>query len=262
MNSHIMNLIEELNVILKPYRKSYVDYLGHINPLGSDVSEKRLKQIESLRNGLDVDDPSIKELAFWRWVAFEGYDDLDPRLFKYKQAMFMTSVFGTTGWQIDSFENKNILEVGCGPYGMIEIFPEDSFCVAFDPLNDEYDLLFSKIRSKTIEYKADWNEVANKKQIFDLAICFNVLDHTDDPEKVLAQTMSLLKDKGKFIIQVNTVRDGFERMQEHKEMHPSQIKYDEIIGLLSKYCGIFKCEISNTPSSDNEFWFMAWGQKL
>ncbi|UCG56531.1 MAG: methyltransferase domain-containing protein [Phycisphaerales bacterium] len=255
MESLLHKFIEEVNDILKPYKDSNRNFLG------SDVSKQRLKQIISLSQGKDTEDPSVHELAFWRWVAFEGYEGIDPRLFKYKQTLLMLGAFHTTGWVPQSFKEKHILEVGCGPYGMIEIFPKESFRVAFDPLNDEYDRLFHKIRSKSINYTTDWKTVTDNKQGFDLVICFNVLDHTGDPEGVLAQTMRALKSGGQFLIQVNTVRDGYERTEEHKKMHPSEIKVNEIQELISGYCNSCKCDISNTPSALNEFWFMAWGHK-
>ena len=255
MKTFINNLLYEVNDILKPCKNNRINYLG------SDVSKYMLKEIKFLSKGKDSKCPSVRELSFWRWVAFEGYDGLDPRLFKYKQKLFMLGSFAMTGWDAKAYKGKCILEVGCGPYGMIEIFPDESIRLAFDPLNDEYDQLFSKIRSETIKYTSVWKEVTEKKQEFDLAICFNVLDHTDDPEKVLAQMMAALKSGGQFLIQVNTVRDGYERTAEHKKMHPSSIKANEMQKIISEYCNSFKCDISNTPSADNEFWFMVWGHK-
>jgi 2-polyprenyl-3-methyl-5-hydroxy-6-metoxy-1,4-benzoquinol methylase len=248
-------LIREINEIIKPYKNNQKNYLG------SDVSPKKLEQINSLAKGGDLKEPSVEELAFWRWVAFEGYDGVDPRLFKYQQAIFMADVFSATGWALEWFSGKNILEIGCGPYGMIEIFTEDTYRLAYDPLNDEYDRLFSEIRSKSIHYTTAWQEILEGEQEFDLVICFNVLDHTEHPKNVLAHMMHLLKSRGRFLIQVNTVREGCQRTPEHQKMHPSPIEVAMIQEMISAYSDSFTCNIENTPSKDNEFWFMAWGNK-
>ncbi len=255
MDTFINNMLYEINDIIKPHKDISTNFLG------SDISKKQLKQLTALGKGKKIDDPSVRELAFWRWIAFEGYNGLDPRLFKYKQGLLMMNSFAATNWDRNSYRNKHILEVGCGPYGMIEIFPNDSVRIAFDPLNDEYNKLFSNIRSDSINFTADWIKVTAMKEKFDLVICFNVLDHTENPEEILEQMMAALKRGGQFLVQVNTVRDGFIRKQEHKDMHPSPITSEDIQRMLCQYCDKLRCEISNTPSADNEFWFMGWGHK-
>ena len=255
VNTLIDRLLSEVNEILGPHKNS------RINHLGDDVSPPRLKQITALAQGDESADASVRELAFWRWVAFEGYAGTDPRLFKYKQTLLMSQSFATTGWPLTDYTGKHVLEIGCGPYGMIELFDQAAGRMAFDPLNDEYSRLFSNIRSDGIAYTASWTDVLERRDTFDLAICFNVLDHTDDPDEILRGMMDGLKTGGQFLVQVNTVREGFEQTPEHRAMHPSPITSPQIQAMLAPYCSKLQCEITNEPSADNEFWFMGWGWK-
>lgn len=44
-------------------------------------------------------------------------------------------------------------------------------------------------------------------------------------------------------------------------MHPSPLKYEQIQEMLSAVSEKFDYELADQPSADNEFFYMAWGQK-
>ena len=91
-----------------------------------------------------------RELAFWRWVAFHGYDGKDPLMFPlFQRALHGFDLFYRTGWAMAEFRAAAILELGCGPLGMIEYVP-GARRVAFDPLNDGYGRLFGNFRSRGV----------------------------------------------------------------------------------------------------------------
>jgi predicted methyltransferase len=95
----------------------------------------------------------------------------------------------------------------------------------------------------------------------DFGICFNVLDHTNDAQNWFDLFFKSIKPGGHFLLQVNTVKDGFSRTEEHNRMHPSPLKSDQIQEMLSAVTDNFDYELSSKPSADNEFFYMAWGQK-
>ena len=72
------------------------------NYLGEDLDEATLAQIANVVGAGDrgtLDDHAVAqlhELAFWRWVALEGYCGKDPRAFPWLQRVFMVSVFMRT----------------------------------------------------------------------------------------------------------------------------------------------------------------------
>src|SRR5437879_4547273 len=94
------------------------------NPCGDDLDQSDLDLIEAVLAGRSHGlsqwrEAQIRELAFWRWVAFEGYAGVDPRLFPLFQEHFMVSTFYRTTWAMTEFREAAIVELGCGPLGMI-----------------------------------------------------------------------------------------------------------------------------------------------
>ncbi len=207
------------------------------------------------------DRAEMEELAFWRHVAYVGYDGYDPRCFRHLQRLFMTKWFMLSTWSIAELGEASIVEIGCGPLGMIEYLPAKRR-VAYDPLNASYSTLFSRVRSPDIEYTTDFEGLLRDNQgAFDLGICFNVLDHTSQPRWFFDSLLSLIKPNGRFLLQVNTVREGFPRSAKHAEMHPSPFTTDQIRSWLADYSAQFEERLEDTPSAENEFFYMAWGHK-
>ena len=66
----------------------------------------------------------------------------------------MVSTFYRAGWTMAEFREAAIVELGCGPLGMIEYLP-GARRVAFDSLNDKYGRLFGNFRHRSIEYISD-----------------------------------------------------------------------------------------------------------
>jgi hypothetical protein len=142
---------------------------------------------------------------------------------------------------------------------MIEFIP-GAQRTAFDPLNPYYSILFKNLRRGNVQYIQDKEEIARLEPA-DFGICFNVLDHTDNFEEWFNIFFNTIKPGGYFILQVNTVREDFDRTPEHKKMHPSPIEHHQIDELISSVASNFNFKLENKPSADNEFFYMAWGQK-
>jgi SAM-dependent methyltransferase len=252
-------LVPETSAQLLPTKKP-----GH-NYLGDDVEPAVLADIQGCMQGRRRfpawQEAQLRELAFWRWVAFEGYQNRDPRTFRLLQAQFMLRNFMKTGWSLRELAGRAVVEIGCGPLGMIDFLPAIAG-VAFDPLNRHYSRLFGKVRSPSVRYVDDLPAlVARQSGGFDLGICFNVLDHTEEPRPIWDAFMRLVAPGGRFLVQVNTVRDGFPRTDEHRAMHPSPFSEQKISAWIREVCSEPTIERTDQPSGDNEFWFMAWGRK-
>jgi hypothetical protein len=236
-----------------------------MNPrLGEDIDQETIDKITYLLGGsylpqTGTENAQLRELAFWRWVAYEGYNGQAPEFFPEHQRRFMSSCYDKTGWAKDRFSNKTIFELGCGPLGMIEFIPSRRR-YAFDPLNQYYSKLFKNVRSKDIHYLWEENQLDEMPKV-DLGICFNVLDHTTNAKTYFDLFLSRIADGGAFLIQVNTIRQGWERTAEHEAMHPSPMTFEQINSWVQGISKDVKYELSDQPSADNEFFFMCWGTK-
>ena len=235
------------------------------NPCGDDLDQNDLDLIEAVFYGgcaglAPWREAQVRELAFWRWVAFRGYDGKDPVMFPLFQEHFMVTTFYRTGWAMAEFRAAAVLELGCGPLGMIEYLP-GARRVAFDPLNDKYSRLFANFRSPTIEYLSDRQRLLEDAASFDLGICHNVLDHTDDPAGWFNDLFAKLKIGGRFIFQVNLSKPGLPQSAEHRRMHPSPLGFEQVMGWLAAKSEEFDHFCATEPNGDNEFYFLSWGSK-
>jgi SAM-dependent methyltransferase len=256
-------------VALKDSNEKLKEALSNIssqkNTLGEDIDPSTILEIQRLlENGLQpataYREAQLRELAFWRWVAYEGYQDVPPVLFPLMQQHFMVSTFYRTPWTLQVFRDASILELGCGPLGMIEYIPGRDR-VTFDPLNDYYGRLFSMCRDKNIKHLHDEADLVALPSKFDLAICHNVIDHTENPEWWFNMLFSKLKFGGNFIFQVNLSRPGIPQKMEHRKMHPSPISREQVLSWISAISDDFDFYESNEKSADGEFYFLCWGRK-
>lgn len=234
------------------------------NPLGDDLDADDLAAIENVHNGrlAGIDsyrEAQLRELAFWRWVAFNGYGGKDPRLFPSSQELLMVGTFYRTGWTLSEFATANVIELGCGPLGMIEYVPA-ARRIAFDPLNSYYSRLFSRHRTPGITYISTRSELESQPRDFDLAICHNVIDHTDEPAYWFNELFAHLKQGARFIFQVNLSRRGVPQPEEHRRMHPAPFVDEQIREWLQAKSDDFEFQTRDTPTADGEFYSFAYGR--
>ncbi len=243
-------------------------YWGALQSLGKQSTAldwKVLARLRAARQFPDAPDryeeAQIRELAFWRWVAFNGYLDTDPRCFPLWQRRAMLGSYSRTGWSVDRFAKSSLVEIGCGPLGMLEFLPARER-VGFDPLNPHYDRLFSKVRSRDIDYVPALEPLVKERAgTFDFGICYNVIDHTDEPRELFDQFFSLIRPGGAFLFQVNLVDLTRPRSSEHTRMHPSTFDAETVRSWISEYADDWDEYLRDELSPDNEHYFMVWSTR-
>lgn len=104
-----------------------------------------------------------------------------------------------------NFEEKNILEIGSGPVGIIAFLRGKRKC-AIDPLTNffEKNPILTKWRDKNVEYSQGSGEsLPFGDGDFSLVIIDNVIDHTKSPSNVLKEIFRVLAPEGFLYLMVN-----------------------------------------------------------
>jgi ubiquinone/menaquinone biosynthesis C-methylase UbiE len=110
----------------------------------------------------------------------------------------------------DFFNNKDILEVGCGANGIIFLLKNTKTKIGIEPmvLND---LIEESKRHFVI--KGVGEKLPFKDSSFDVAICFSVLEHILDPANLIREVHRVLRDNGDFLLWFHCLRNQFKYLQ-------------------------------------------------
>ena len=117
------------------------------------------------------------------------------------------------GFNIDYsfFDGKSVLEVGCGPTGIIFELDSSHTRVGLEPM--DLDGLIYDEKKKSIVKKGIGEEIPYPDNFFDTVISFNALDHSVDPMKVIREIHRVLRKDGDFLLWVYVLRDSYEFLQ-------------------------------------------------
>lgn len=97
---------------------------------------------------------------------------------------------------------QNVLEIGCGAGGILEVFKD----AGSEVLGLDFDEEFLDIaRARKIDVKRGSTEVLDENNKFDLIILSHVLEHIVEPAKFLKQLISFMNDDGLLYIEVPSV---------------------------------------------------------
>lgn len=103
-------------------------------------------------------------------------------------------------------ENTYVLEIGSGAAGIIT-YIESNHKFAIDPLENFYSSVqkYKSIRDSKVKYSTGKAEkLPYEEEYFDLIIIDNVLDHCENPDKVLLEMRRVLKSNGVIYFRQNT----------------------------------------------------------
>ncbi|WP_159904786.1 class I SAM-dependent methyltransferase [Salinirussus salinus] len=133
---------------------------------------------------------------------------------------------------IESIEDESVLAVGAGT-GIIHTVEQPRIQVAVDPLYAISDIDLTGSRASNITGAGE--ALPFPEASFDTVISNNVLDHTQKPRAVLQEIANVIKDKGRFLLVVNTFDlPGFIRQNLRliDTPHPHHFSTSEIEQLL------------------------------
>ena len=180
------------------------------------------------------------EKAFWEKQAYQTALEGVDRFKWYKDRAAM--VYERSREFLNNFENIAALEIGSGPIGLINyISASDRY--ALDPLENFNKTVpeIKKARDPNVKYISGTGEdVSSLKKIFNFVILDNVLDHCQDPGKVLSEINKNLEKKGILFFSINVytefgmmIRNIMEFFEIDKG-HPFNFTEKSICSLLKK----------------------------
>ncbi|MDD4993647.1 MAG: class I SAM-dependent methyltransferase [Paludibacter sp.] len=136
-----------------------------------------------------------------------------------------------------------ILEIGSCAYGILTYLKESNNRFGIDPLESYYSSVpaFTNKRDKSVQYltaKGETLPFADK--MFDLVIVNNVLDHCENPSKVMEEIKRVIKQEGVIYFRQNTYNAYGKLMRSPMELflvdkgHPFTFKKIDLKHLLFK----------------------------
>ena len=119
-------------------------------------------------------------------------------------------------------KNKTMLDVGCGISTVLHYIDGKKYGI--DPLADEYRKLYQYPGDITIS-QGRGEDLPFKDQCFDIAFCSNVLDHTENPHKTIAEIFRVLKASGSFVLTVEVFTTDSKRDLAHPHTFTKESVY-------------------------------------
>ncbi|MGB9847787.1 MAG: class I SAM-dependent methyltransferase [Minisyncoccia bacterium] len=175
------------------------------------------------------------ELNFWNSLALNEVEE--ERWKKYLLSGINT-------------KNKTIIDVGCGPRGVVHYITDAKEKIGLDPLINLYSKKYT-LDSNTKFINATAEAIPLEDDYVDIVFCINVLDHIEDPELGLREMHRILKNDGELNFLINTYSKPFLIIEKILEIfgiwedkpHPHHFTFVQISKILGRYFIIenFKC---------------------
>ncbi|MFY7652354.1 MAG: class I SAM-dependent methyltransferase [Chitinophagaceae bacterium] len=134
------------------------------------------------------------ELLFWKMKKWN-----QKQLDNEHYAFFFTEYFQFT---YDFYNNKTILDIGCGPRGSLEWANNTKERIGLDPLVNKYKSLGID-KHKMSYVNAYVEEMPFANNYFDFISAFNSLDHVADIHLAVKEIKRVLKPGGLFLLIVD-----------------------------------------------------------
>jgi ubiquinone/menaquinone biosynthesis C-methylase UbiE len=134
------------------------------------------------------------ELAYWKGVRI-----LKGKLSHDHYEFFFTEYFGISS---SYYQDKVILDIGCGPRGSLEWAHMTKKRIGLDPLADKY-MKMGADKHKMEYVKAYVEHMPFPDDHFDVITSFNSLDHVADLQQACQEIIRVLKPGGRFLLAVD-----------------------------------------------------------
>jgi len=158
------------------------------------------------------------EREFWRkWRTLPAYRGLDLEGYWAGERRHF-------GLKADFFAGRRVLDVGCGPVGLIHFLPEAALRLRLDPLLPEYQERLP-LAAPQLSLAASGESLPLRDGSVEVCICFNALDHMKEPAAALAEMHRVLGPGGTLLVMVHDFPGwvlpllGLDRLHPHHWTH-------------------------------------------
>jgi len=137
------------------------------------------------------------ELHFWKnWTKAAPYQGLDvPKYWSEELPRF--------GCSKDLFTNRRVLDIGCGPVGLIHFIDNAAERIRVDPLLLQYESRMT-LQGPQLSLAGLGESLPLAPESVDIAICFNALDHMQDPDAALVEIRRVLRPGGTLLLMIHS----------------------------------------------------------
>ena len=129
------------------------------------------------------------------------------------------------------FAGKSVLEVGCGPNGIIFQLTNAKERVGLEPM--DLDDLLDDEKKISIVKKGVGEAIPFENESFDTVLSFNALDHSASPVRVIQEIQRVLKKDGDFLLWIYVLRNRYQFLQgllnQIDPPHPFHFTADELL---------------------------------
>lgn len=205
------------------------------------MDRKTQQQIKKKIKKYDLKPKQIEELDFWKNIRRNGIRGFTSEEWRAAHIHFKQYLLMYINRSIADLENRVVVEVGCGPAGIIP-YLNNTTTIGVDPLINEYKKVWD-LSGDGVKYICSEIEDFELNAQMDVVICWNVLDHVSDIEIATKKLFDMLKSNGELWFMVNLEDPSYfwKVVKGNPDSaHPYKINVISISRLFKKYGLLWK----------------------